>query len=161
MSASNLSHTLYPDDMTPDGLARLATDSRLPDFVRPLVRLIPLAIVVDDAELLQASKVAYDSVTAWINTQPVQTESAPTAAAPCSYLPRGSYRSRSPGPERFVHLNGRTYYRSNQGKLWDTASTPPYPCRKCKGLHWNFTPCYSTSSSTSLPNPSAGASGPH
>ena len=59
----------YPDDMTPDGLARLAADSRLPDFVRPLVRLIPLAMAVNDAELLQASKVAYDSVTAWINTQ--------------------------------------------------------------------------------------------
>ena len=55
--------------MTPDGLARLATDSRLPDFVRPLVRLIPLSLAVNDTELLQASKVAYDSVTAWINTQ--------------------------------------------------------------------------------------------
>ena len=53
-----------------------SADTRLPDFVRPLLKLLIAA--KNDV----ASKEAYSSVIAWINTQPTPTDYALIASVP-------------------------------------------------------------------------------
>jgi hypothetical protein len=36
----------------------------------------------------------------------------------------------------FATLEGRKYYVSKKGQLWDTAVPPPALCNSCKLAHW-------------------------
>ena len=125
----------YPDLLSKAALDMLSKDPRLPDFIRPAVTMVEhCSFSIIDDRSHQLAQDCYATLIGWIQTQPLPEATAPPAAGP-------GPRSRSAGRDRFVVHDGKPFYRSSQGKLWDTTQAPPYPCRRCRCLHWNWTPC--------------------
>jgi hypothetical protein len=158
----------YPPQLTPEALGLLGQDPRLPDFLKPLLPLLAYTVTLTDERAPPLIQAVYASLATWITAQPLlppsppshQPAPNPTGPFPSPYQPRPPARSHSPHPDRFVQLQGRTYYKSSQGKLWDTAQPPPYPCRICHCLHWNFVPCPSPAA-PQTPNWPAGERPPY
>ena len=146
---------------TPEALTLLEHDPRLPDFLKTLPALLAYNLTLTDERAPPLLQAVYASLLTWILAQPLPSPTPssppppPSGPFPASFPPRPTARSHSPHPDRFVSMNGRTYYKSAQGKLWDTAQPPPYPCRLCHCLHWNFVPC-PTPTTTQHPNWPAG-----
>jgi hypothetical protein len=146
----------YPPIMSADAVQRLMLEPQIPDFIRPLVKVLLVTTARSDDELNEASQAAYTSLLNWLNTQPAVTNPVPpicpmtnsppfnldytvsTDASPTN-PPRA--RSKSPAPEKFVNFNGNMYYKSSTGRLWNVRDPPPYPCRRCKISHWSWTAC--------------------
>ena len=125
----------YPDLLSKAAIDMLSKDPRLPDFIRPALAMMEHCSfnLIDDPSH-QLAQDCYASLVGWVQQQPLPEASAPPQTGP-------GPRSRSAGRDRFVVQDGKPFYRSSQGKLWDTTQAPPYPCRRCRCLHWNWTPC--------------------
>ena len=132
----------YPAHIDATALTTLGQDPRLPDFLKPFLPLLTYNANTADEQVQDLLQDAYTSLVGWITTQPFMESGSATPNPGHTPAPaKPPARSPSPAPDRFVTLNGRQYYRSSQGRLWDTAQPPPNPCRRCHALHWNFTPC--------------------
>ena len=117
---------VYPEAVNPDSILALSQDVRLPDkfrsFARLLVLALPHALADDDTAALQAG---YTTLLSLLTSQSDEDGA----------------RRRSTSRGRFVQQDGRQLYVSQKGRFFDVSLPPPYPCRKCQQLHWNWIPC--------------------
>ena len=133
----------YPSQVTKAALDAMTTDPQLPDPLRPTVALLAHTNTLMDDRSAQLTQEAYAALAPWLQQLPLPS--------PDNALNHRNAAALSPHAERFQLMGGRPYYRSAQGKLWDTTQAPPYPCRRCHCLHWNRTPCPQPPTSTSTP----------
>jgi hypothetical protein len=131
---------VYGPNITPQTISTLLSDPRVPDFVKPFLSLTAhvLSLTHDDPTR-QLAQDAYANLTSWIDSQ---TPQEPSLESPEAQTPQRRPATPTTPTERFVIRQGRTYYRSKQGKLWDITQPPPYNCRRCHCLHWSWQQCY-------------------
>ena len=138
----------YPSQVSKTALDTMASDPRLPDPLRATIALLTRNLTLMDDRTAELTQDAYAALAPWIQQLPLPT---PANANPAN--PPQRVRDKSPHGERFQLVAGEPYYRSAQGKLWDTTQAPPYPCRRCHCLHWNWTPCPQIPNQTPNPTP--------
>ena len=141
----------YPSQVSKAALEAMTSDPRLPDPLRATVALLIHSLTLMDDRSAQLTQDAYAALAPWIQQLPLPTPA--DATNPSQTAQQQRPRGKSPHGDRFQLIGGRLYYRSAQGKLWDTAQAPPYPCRRCRCLHWNWTPCPQPPIQTPAPTP--------
>ena len=122
-----------PPSPTAEAVAALGKDPRLPAPFQPFAALLalalPHALSDDDTGVLQAAYIALLST----------LQGSPTGPPP------GPHTTPAASAGRFVMQDGRQVYVSKKGRYcYDTSLPPPFPCRYCQGLLWNWMPCSAT-----------------
>ena len=116
-----------PAAISADALEALVRHPHLADTDRLYARLLqitfPLVSVDDDCAHLQQ---CYTELTERVSSYPSHLSDAPQAT--------------TPPPTTATPPPGNVYV-SRRGRRFDTTQAPPYPCRRCNGWHWAWTPC--------------------
>lgn len=123
----------YPATVSAEAVETMNGDARVPPGYRPFLPLLqlalPHAIADEDVATTQAAYSALLAVVqgpAALGTAAAQLQPGGTAAG---------------GQGHFIFQDGRQLYVSKKGRYYDTALPPPFPCRYCQCLHWNWIPC--------------------
>jgi hypothetical protein len=113
----------YPAEVTAPALSDLAADPRSPPMAVPFLLAMAAALptLLDEATVATFQR-AYEHA--------LTLHQSPPPAGP------SGHRSRT--PSRFVTVNGRQHYVTNQGVQYDIAQPPPRPCRACGAMHWSW-----------------------
>ena len=118
-----------PATISAEALDALVAHPHLSDADQLYARLLqiafPLITVDDDSDTLQQ---CYAELAARVaQHQSHLSDTAPSVPP----SPRSTPMAPPPG----------NVYVSRRGRRFDTTRPPPYPCRRCQGMHWAWTPC--------------------
>ena len=122
----------YPENVAAEAVAAILNDARLPPTLRPFAALLAFALphILSDEDAAMA-QAAFSALVSTL-------QRGAAVQPPDPGTPGGPAPSQA---GRFLLQDGRQLYVSKKGRYYDTALPPPFPCRYCHGLHWNWQPC--------------------